>query len=124
MDNEHSKEVQNAFNTGKQAYDKKLFSEAVKWLRKAAEACHAQAQYYLGMCYQIGGDSLRNDEEALKWILKAAENGCTRAQERLGDMYNHGWGVPYDAYEAYQWYMKSGNTSEADELLRVHEMMQ
>jgi TPR repeat protein len=124
MDNECNQEANIAFQQGKQAYDKKLFSEAVKWLRKAAEACHAQAQYYLGLCYQIGGDALRNDEEALKWIRRAAENGCTKAQERLGDMYNHGWGVPYDAYEAYQWYLKSGNTSEADELLRVHEMMQ
>ena len=124
MDNEFTPETSSMFQQGKQAFDNKLYIEAMKWLREAAEAGHVEAQYYLGLCYQLGGDDVEDDEEALKWIRKAAENGCTKAQERMGDMYTHGWGVPYNAYEAYQWYLKSGNTKEADELLRVHVMMQ
>ncbi len=125
MDNTETQEVNSAFQKGKQAYSKKLFVEAVKWLSDAAEAGHAKAQYYLGLCFFHGGFGIKQDDEkALKWIRKAAEAGCYEAQDMLGDMYNHGWGVPYDAYEAYQWYVKSGNTAEADELLRVHQMMQ
>ena len=112
------------FEKGKKAYKFKS-NEALKYLRDAAEAGHAEAQYYLGCCYFYGECGVDEDEnEAVKWITMAAEAGCTEAQDLLGDMYNHGWGVPYSAYDAYQWYLKSGNTIEAEKLVRIHEMMQ
>ena len=48
---------------------------AVKWLRKAAENNHAEAQYILSQLY-FEGDGVPMDEaEAQKWLQKSKENG-------------------------------------------------
>lgn len=118
MDNTNTKETDLAFQKGKQAYDKNLFSEAVKWLRDAAEAGHAKALYYLGLCFYNGYGMKKDKEKGTQLIRKAAEGGCTQAMEDLGKYI-----LKYNDYEAYQWLKKAGCDSEADELMRIHQMM-
>ena len=59
------------------------YTEAVKWLRKAAEQGHAVGQYILGVCYFNGQGVAEDYTEAVKWLRKAAEQGHEEAQEQL-----------------------------------------
>jgi len=55
--------------------------EALKWYRLAAEQGLADAQYMLGVTYQMGGRGVPADySEALKWYRMAAEKGFANAQ--------------------------------------------
>ena len=61
--------------------------EAEKWLRKAAEQGHTEAQFYVGIIYFMG-DGVKQDRfEAKKWLCKAAEQGLVKAQTGLGFLY-------------------------------------
>ena len=59
------------------------YSEAVNWLRKAAEQGHAQAQFNLGVCYALGNGVPQSYTEAVKWFRKAAEQGQAEAIDVL-----------------------------------------
>lgn len=88
------------------------YAEAFKWLRKAAEQGHAEAQASLGTCYGTGlgipTDKPEKDyREAIKWYRKAAEQGLAVAQYNLGDSYAEGHGVKKDNAEAAKWYNKA-----------------
>ena len=73
-----------------------------KW-RPLAEQGDAEAQYNLGLMYDLGID--RPDyAEAVKWYRLAAEQGLAEAQASLGVMYYQGKGVPRDYAEVVKWY--------------------
>ena len=55
--------------------------EAMKWLLKAANMNHAEAQYYLGINYFD-----ENEAEALKWLKKSAKNGYKDAQQLIDEL--------------------------------------
>lgn len=59
------------------------YSEAVKWLHKAAEQGDAKAQCNLGYCYEKGHGVEKSYTEALKWYRRAAQQGHEKAQKRL-----------------------------------------
>ena len=61
----------------------KDLSEAVKWYRKAAEQGDADAQGFLGECYEYGGGVVKDLTEAIKWYRKAAARGNEDAKKRL-----------------------------------------
>ncbi len=102
------------FQNGLEHYDKKNYTEAVKWYRKAAEQGHAQAQCNLGNCYYSGQGVTKNISEAVKWYRKAAEQGFAWAQNILGYCYNNGEGVTQDYAEAVKWYRKAAEQGHAN----------
>lgn len=61
-------------------------AEAAKWLRKAAESGHVEAQYALGELYADAdpGSEFADPDEALKWLQAAAAKGNPDALSRLG----------------------------------------
>lgn len=69
-----------------------------------AEQGDAEAQYLLGMKYDLGEDVVEDDAEALKWYLKSAGQGRADAQHRLGLMYELGLQVAKSDTEAAKWY--------------------
>ncbi|MGM9822925.1 MAG: toll/interleukin-1 receptor domain-containing protein, partial [Muribaculaceae bacterium] len=95
------------FQNGLEHYDKKNYTEAVKWYRKAAEQGHAGAQNNLGVCYENGYGVTKDYYEAVKWYRKAAEQGNARAQCNLGVCYEYGQGVTKSITEAVKWYRKA-----------------
>ena len=95
------------FQNGLEHYDKKNYTEAVKWYRKAAEQGHAGAQNNLGYCYKNGYGVTKDYAEAVKWYRKAAEQGNDLAQYNLGVCYEYGQGVTKDITEAVKWYRKA-----------------
>ena len=95
------------FQNGLEHYDKKNYTEAVKWYRKAAEQGHAGAQNNLGVCYEDGYRVTKDYAEAVKWYQKAAEQGNAYAQFNLGLCYEQGDGVTTSITEAVKWYRKA-----------------
>ena len=89
------------------AYNKKDYSEAVKWYRKAAEQGFARAQRNLGVCYNNGEGVTQSYSEAVKWYRKAAEQGDATAQCNLGWCYENGEGVSKSISDAVKWYRKA-----------------
>ena len=96
------------------------YEDCMKKMHEAAETGNdTAAQYFLGYCYYYGSNDMeKNKEESLRWLRKAAKGGYTEAQRMLGHI------LPQNDYEAYQWLSECGDTQEADELMRIHQMMQ
>lgn len=96
-----------------------LFSSAVfgadsfDELRKKAEAGDANAQFELGLTYQLGKRVPVDNAEALKWIIKAAKQGNVNAQAVLGLMYENGVGVAKNDTEAVTWFHKAADQGNA-----------
>lgn len=95
------------FKKGLAYYKSESYREAAKWFFMAAEAGHAEAQCFLGVCYDYGQGVAENDGEAVKWYRKAAEQGLVHAQVILGDCYYGGEGVSKNYEEAVKWYRKA-----------------
>ncbi len=86
--------------------------EAAKWFRKAADQGLAQAQSWLGDCYDKGNGVVKDPEEAVKWYRKAADQGLAQAQDLLGLHYAIGKGVAKDPEEAVKWYQKAADQGD------------
>ena len=71
---------------------------------RAAEQGDAEAQYHLGVLYDLGEGVLRDRTEAVKWYRLSAEQGHADAQYSLGWLYDRGFDVPQDYTEAVKWY--------------------
>ena len=96
------------------------YEDCMKKMHEAAETGNdTAAQYFLGYCYYYGSNEMEKDkEESLKWLRKAAEGGYTEAQRMLGHI------LPYNDPEACHWLLKCGDTQDADELARIHQLTQ
>ena len=83
--------------------------QALGWLKEAAQAGLAQAQYRLGkMLYQ--GDFVPKDvAQALEWLRKAAIQGQPYAQYALGQIFLSGEDVPRDPQTASKWFREAAN---------------
>ena len=94
------------------------YEDCMQKMHEAAETGNDNAaQYFLGYCYYYGSDKIKTDEkEALKWLRKAAEGGYTTAQRMLGHI------LPYNNPEACHWLLECGDTKDADELVRIHQL--
>ena len=75
--------AEECFYKGVEYSSNKNYTEAVKWIRKAAEQGIADAQFALGACYQSGTGVTQNIAEAKKWYQKAADQGNEDAKEIL-----------------------------------------
>ena len=62
-------------------------------LRVKANAGDADAQYNLGVCYNVGHGVPQDSVQGAAWIRKAAEQGLVGAQFNVGLMYAYGRGV-------------------------------
>ena len=85
--------------------------EAWKWIHKAAEQGHADAQFSLSLEYRYRHQ--KNLAEAAKWRRKAAEQGHPFAQTELGLRYDKGQGVSQDYAEAVRWYREAAEQGHA-----------
>ena len=114
-----SREINRWYQTGCNYYHgnngvKIDYAEAIKWYRKAALMGHADAQNYLGVCYDHGRGLNEDDVEAVKWFRKAAAQGDKYAQNNLGVCYECGSGLNEDDIEAVKWYRKAAEQGHAD----------
>ena len=81
------------------------YSEAIKWLKKAADNRIIASYGSLGKCYF----RLQNYQEAINWLKKAIDNGDTQAYGSLGKCY-----VQLQNYqEAINWLKKAIDNGDA-----------
>lgn len=100
------------------------YAEAIKWHRKAALMGHADAQNYLGVCYDHGRGLNEDDVEAVKWFRKAAAQGDKYAQYNLGWCYQYGQGVTKNLTEAKKWYQKAADKGHESAKKKLVELNQ
>jgi TPR repeat protein len=102
------------YQLGKHCYDMKNYADAVKWLRKAADQMHAEAQCRLGQCYENGTGTIIDRKEAAEWYRKAAMQDHAEAQFRLGSCYHWGKGITQHYIEAAKWYRKAAEQGQVE----------
>jgi TPR repeat protein len=101
--------------------------EGIKWLRKAAEQGHVEAQYQLGMAYAMtihsrpdGTTERPYHAEGSKWLHRAAEQGHVDAHFILGFHYLY----QEDKAEAIKWFRRAeslGHVGASAHLRRMEE---
>jgi len=88
--------------------------EAARWIRKAAEQGHADAQNDLAVeCFHGFGVAV-DQGEAFKWYRRAAEQGHREAQYALAICYAHGKGVGQDYSNSAFWFGKAAEQGKAE----------
>lgn len=69
-----------------------------------AETGSLEAQFCLGVMFELGMEVPQDFERSVHWYRLAADQGDPIAQTALGNMYHDGRGVPQDYEEAARWY--------------------
>ena len=69
------------------------YKGAARWIRKAADQGHSDAQFNLGIMYLEGEGVDQDFKEAMRWIRKSADKGDADAQMKVAEMYRYGLGV-------------------------------
>lgn len=79
-------------------------TEAVRWLRAAAEAGDRDGMAWLASMYRDGHGVAQDYGATLHWFRAAAELGSSEGMAGLGGLYHHGIAVPQNYDEAFRWY--------------------
>jgi hypothetical protein len=100
--------IDEMFKKGLAFYNEHKLGKAIRLFRKAAKQGHAEAQLYMGNCYQFGQGVFAFDhEKAIEWYLKSAKQGNAAAYYYLGTCYEWGdYGAPKNENEALKCYQK------------------
>jgi len=89
--------------------------QAYYWYCKAAAAGHADAQFTLGLWYEVGvGPVKQSIQEANRWYRRAALRDNALAQYHLGISYLRGLGMPQNLTLANRWFERSAQQGCAD----------
>lgn len=99
--------AQAGLREGVAAYQRGIFTVALKELAPLAEQGEMKAQLLLGDMYSGVRGVPQDHAKAAFWYRKAAEQGSAPAQASLGVMYERGIGVPQDGKEAMVLYHKA-----------------
>lgn len=110
-----------SFNDGKIAYDRGSYRLAEDiWKPLAAEG-DVEAQFYLGLMYQLGpGAVVADDTQAAYWFRRAAEQGQINSQIYLGEAYFYGRGAPQNAGLAKYWWQRAAATGSPGAIERLN----
>ncbi len=103
------------YKEGLMAYQRKEHAESFPKIYPAALANIPEAQYKVGVMYDIGSGAPQNTDEAISWYQKSAEGGFISAQYKLGLLYEAGHGLPQNKTEAYKWYTIASSTKNDSE---------
>jgi len=97
----------NTIEKGIELFEEKKFKEAFRVLMPFAKKGEAEAEFFIGLIYDMGSIDLMDKKKAVIWYLKAAKKGYPRAQYDMGVMLSKGEGIKKDLKEALKWYQKS-----------------
>jgi TPR repeat protein len=61
--------------------------ESARWYRLAADQGHADAQFNLGLNYDLGRGVAQDYGQAAQWYQRAADQGHVEARTNLGLLY-------------------------------------
>lgn len=94
-------------------------TEAVKWLRPAAEKGDRESQFILGMCLRNGEGISVNEEKGFKYIKLAAEQDSSMALYELGRCYFYGWGCKTNITEAIKYWSEAADLGDSESLFML-----
>lgn len=80
-----------------------------QYFEKGAALGHAQAQAYLGICYDTGIGTEHNAQKAVYWYEKAADQWDSTGLTRLGFCLENGRGISKDPAKAVHYYQKAAD---------------
>lgn len=102
-------------------HDASDFSQAMEWLRRAAEGGHRQAQTDLGGIYLEGGKGgiEADGKESFRWFEKAAAQGSQESLYYMGLILYTGKDVPEDKQRALKLWQKAASGGVAEAQLRL-----
>jgi uncharacterized protein len=95
------------FQAGVTAYDQGNYATAVQEWQPSADRGDPNAEFNLGLMYQLGRGVPQDDKQAAEWYRKAAGQGVAAAQFNLGVLYANGQGVEANPQEAIQWFLQA-----------------
>ncbi|MEE9351093.1 MAG: tetratricopeptide repeat protein [Thiotrichaceae bacterium] len=90
------------------------YKQSISWLRLAASAGHADAEFNLGLHYLKGEQVAKSHSKAFRWFNKAANKGLPRAQFNLALMYEQGTGTSIDLNRSLKWYKSASLLGNAN----------
>ena len=105
--------LKTAYEKGQEAYSKKDHKEAFRYFTEAAQEGNAEAEFNLGVMYDLGQGVGQDYGKAAEWYRKAAEQGNPQAQINLGAAYYSGEGVGQDHAKAVECYRKAAEQGNA-----------
>ena len=82
-------------------------ADGFRWIKRAAEQAHAQAENDIGCCLQNGIGIQPDAQEAVRWYRKSAAQECPDGLLNLALCYHAGVGVEQDRWEAI-WLLRKG----------------
>ena len=105
-------------------YNKKNYTEALKYYKLSAPGNDGGVFNRLGYMYSEGVGVDVDVTEAAKWFRKSAEQGYMIGQYNIGLMYELGRGIGKDVNEAIRWYRKAadqGYQNAKDKLAKLSD---
>jgi TPR repeat protein len=102
------------------------FEAAHSIMRRLADEKVAEAQHFIGWCFQQGVVVKQSNEEALCWWLKAAAQGFGASQSAVAACYENGQGTDRNLRKAYKFHYlarKSGVASSDLEVARLWSLL-
>ncbi|HJH04394.1 MAG TPA: sel1 repeat family protein [Victivallis vadensis] len=111
-----------SFQQGMSCYDKKEYTKAFQLFLEEAKKGDAEAEFWVGRCYDRGEGVQKNYQAALEWYTRSAEQGYFKAQHNLAILYYEGKGIKRDDGKAFHWAMKAAEQGDAKSQYAVARM--
>jgi TPR repeat protein len=102
------------FQEGMRAYERGDYHLARRLWYSLAVDGHRDAQFHMGMLYDMGRGVAVDPRQSVSWYQRAALAGHRNAQHNLGVAYAEGVGVEMDIHEALQWWSRSAQQGNTD----------
>jgi TPR repeat protein len=111
-----------AANLGDKAADRGDFAGAVRIWRPLAEKGDVNAQYNMGVMYDLGHGVPMNKAQAAVWYRKAADKGYGTAMLNLADIIIEHARGPADLVPAYTWLLLAANREPSARANAMHNL--
>ena len=103
----HAQSVPRGIN----AYNAGDYSTALNNFQPLAERGRRDAQYNVGLMYELGKGLQQDFGQAAGWYQRSALQGTPEAQYALALMYQQGIGTSKDLISAYKWFALASTAS-------------
>ena len=107
---------------GNAAFDAGRYGEARQLWSAAAHAGDADADFDIGLLYDLGDGVSPNATVAFRWYRRAAEAGVSAGALNVGVMYDSGRGVRKDRAQAAIWYARAASLGQREAAFNLGQL--
>ena len=104
-----------AIAKGNDALTRRQYADALKWYRSAADAGNAAAMCNVGLLYETGKGTAKDNVQAMEWYTKAAEKQYVPAEVNLASLYER----QQDFGKAFTNYKMAAEGDNANAMVRL-----